>query len=41
MGHPGARTLPLTHTTRRLIEYYAEVGPDGPARYLPDDVQVK
>jgi mutator protein MutT len=33
-----ALDLPLTHTTRRLIERYAEVGPDGPVRYLPDDV---
>jgi 8-oxo-dGTP pyrophosphatase MutT (NUDIX family) len=32
-----ALALPLTHTTRRLIERYAQVGPDGPARYQPDD----
>lgn len=32
-----ALALPLTHTTRRLIEYYAKVGPGGPARYQPDD----
>ncbi len=36
-----ALTLPLTHTTRWLITYYAEVGPDGPVRYRPDDVHVK
>ena len=35
-----ALALPLTHTTRRLLEYYAEVGPDGPVRYLADDVPV-
>ena len=34
-----ALALPLTHTTRRLIERYAQVGPDGPARYQPDDAQ--
>jgi len=33
-----ALALPLTHTTRRLVEYYAKVGPNGPVRYLPDDV---
>ena len=33
-----ALALPLTHTTRRLVEYYAGVGPQGPVRYLPDDV---
>ena len=33
-----ALALPLTHTTRRLVEHYAKVGPDGPARYQPDDV---
>ena len=32
-----AMALPLTHTTRRLIEYYAEVGNDGPVRFRPDD----
>jgi nucleoside triphosphatase len=32
-----ALTLPLADTTRRLIAYYAEVGSDGPVRYLPDD----
>jgi len=36
----GALALRLTYTTRRLVEYYAEVGPDGPVRYLPDDVLV-
>jgi len=30
--------LPLTYTTRRLIEYYIKVGPNGPVRYLPDRV---
>ena len=34
-----ALALPLTHTTRRLVEYYAEVGPNGPVRYLPDNAQ--
>ena len=34
-----ALALPLTHTTRRLIERYAQIGPDGPARYQPDDAQ--
>jgi 8-oxo-dGTP pyrophosphatase MutT (NUDIX family) len=38
---PGdALALRLTHTTRRLIEYYAEVGPGGPVRYLPDGVHI-
>ncbi|HEY73518.1 MAG TPA: NUDIX domain-containing protein [Thermoflexia bacterium] len=32
-----ALTLPLTYTTRRLVEYYIEVGSNGPARYRPDD----
>jgi len=41
VGHPGTRTPPLTHTTRRLIEYYSEVGPGDQPRYLLDDVQVK
>ena len=36
-----ALSLPLTHTTRRLIEYYIKVGPDGPVRYLPDDLEAK
>ncbi len=36
-----ALTLPLTYTTRRLVEYYVEVGPDGPACYLPDDGDVR
>ncbi|MEA3342251.1 MAG: NUDIX domain-containing protein, partial [Chloroflexota bacterium] len=30
--------LPLTYTTRRLIEHYIKVGPNGPIRYLPDRV---
>jgi nucleoside triphosphatase len=34
-----ALALPLTYTTHRLVEYYAEAGPDGPVRYLPDDGQ--
>lgn len=29
--------LPLTHTTRRLVDYYARVGRRGPADYQPDD----
>ena len=33
-----AMALPLTYTTRRLVEYYAEVGDDGPVHFLPDDV---
>ncbi len=33
-----AMALPLTYTTRRLVAYYAEVGTDGPTRFLPDDV---
>ena len=33
--------LPLTFTTRRLVEYYAEVGADGPVRFLPDDMPVQ
>lgn len=33
-----AMALPLTYTTRRLVAYYAEVGADGPIRFLPDDV---
>lgn len=36
-----ALSLPLTYTTRRLIEYYIEVGPRGPVRYLPDDAEIK
>lgn len=32
-----ALELPLTHTTRRLVEHYAHAGRDGTARYLPDD----
>ncbi|HET91762.1 MAG TPA: NUDIX domain-containing protein [Chloroflexi bacterium] len=32
----GALALPLTPTSRRLIEYYLAVGPDGPAHYAPD-----
>jgi len=35
-----ALALPLTHTTRRLVEHYAKVGPGGPVRYLPDDTYV-
>jgi len=36
-----ALSLPLTPSTRGLIEYYAEVGPGGPARYLPGEEGVK
>lgn len=36
-----ALALPLTFTTRRLVEYYAQVGADGPVRFLPDDVPVQ
>ena len=32
-----ALALPLTHTTRRLIEHYVQVGPDGPVCYRPDE----
>ena len=34
-------SLPLTPSTRGLIEYYAEVGPGGPVRYLPGAVEVE
>jgi len=35
-----ALTLPLTHTTRCLIEHYVHAGPGGPVCYVPDDVPV-
>jgi nucleoside triphosphatase len=31
-----ALDLPLSDTTRRLVEYYLRVGPDGPISYVED-----
>ncbi len=31
-----ALSLPLADTTRRLVEYYAKTGPDGPVSYYED-----
>jgi nucleoside triphosphatase len=31
-----AMNLPLSDTTRRLVEYYLRVGPDGPVSYVED-----
>jgi mutator protein MutT len=33
-----ALTLPLADTTRRLIEYYLQVGRDGPVSYCEDEL---